>query len=169
MNSSPFHVWAIVRWLPDMQRAVVNRFRRRSDAEECLRALRRSSPTRDYTLLYYPPGEEFQPMVRKDYNKLVRDRIPEILTNQHVRFSVETMSHSEYRRALRLKLVEEAKEAATAPEQDLITELADLWEVIDNTISAYGLSRNQVLACQLQRRMERGAFDNRLRLLWTES
>jgi len=59
MNSSPFHVWAIVRWLPDMQRAVVNRFRRRSDAEECLRALRRSSPTRDYTLLYYPPSEEF--------------------------------------------------------------------------------------------------------------
>lgn len=168
MNISPFHVWAIVRWLPNMQRVIVNRFRRRSEAEEYLRVLRWSSPTRDYTILYDPPSEEMPPMVRKDHNKLVRDRIPEILADQHVRFSVETMSHSEYCRALRLKLVEEAKEAATAPDKDLITELADLWEVIDHTISAYGLSRNQVLACQMQRRMERGAFDNRLRLLWTE-
>jgi predicted house-cleaning noncanonical NTP pyrophosphatase (MazG superfamily) len=169
MNISPFHVWAIIRWLPDMQRIVVNRFRRRSDAEECLRILRRSHPRRDYTLLYYPPGEESTFMVRKDYNKLVRDGIPEILASHQIQFDIETMSHSEYCHALRQKLIEEAREAAEAPDHDLITELADLWEVIDATMSAYHIQRNQVLACQMQRRMERGTFDRKLRLLWTES
>lgn len=49
-------VWAIVRQLPGMQNAIVSRFRRRSDAEECLRLLRRSMPNRSYVILYAPPG-----------------------------------------------------------------------------------------------------------------
>jgi hypothetical protein len=106
MNISPFHVWAIVRFLPDMQRVVVNRFRRRSDAEECLRVLRRAAAGRDYTLLYYPPGEEATFMVRKEYNKLVRDRIPEILESQQVKFGIEEMTQADYCQALRCKLIE---------------------------------------------------------------
>jgi predicted house-cleaning noncanonical NTP pyrophosphatase (MazG superfamily) len=168
MSVSPFHVWAIIRLLPDMQRVVVNRFRRRSDAEECLRVLRRTSPNRNYDLLYYPPGEESKYMVRKEYNKLVRDRIPEILEDQHVQFAVEEMSQAEYCQALRQKLIEESQEAAEAVEANLVMELADLWEVIDATMSAYGIHRNQVLACQMQRRIERGTFSRKLRLLWTK-
>ncbi|MGB3309516.1 MAG: nucleoside triphosphate pyrophosphohydrolase [Nodosilinea sp.] len=169
MNISPFHVWAIVRFLPDMQRVVVNRFRRRSDAEECLRVLRRATADRDYTLLYYPPGEESKFMVRKEYNKLVRDRIPEILESQQVKFGVEPMTQADYCQALRQKLIEEAQEAAEAGEDTLVTELADLWEVIDATMSVYGIQRNQVLACQMQRRIDRGTFSQKLRLLWTET
>lgn len=56
MNANPAHVWAIIRLLPDMQNAVVNRFRRRADAEECLRLLRRSMPNEQYLLIYAPPG-----------------------------------------------------------------------------------------------------------------
>lgn len=169
MNISPFHVWAIIRFLPDMQRVVVNRFRRRSEAEECLRVLRRTAPDRDYTLLYYPLGEESTFMVRKEFNKLVRDRIPEILQSQQVQFGIEEMNQEEYCLALRQKLIEEAHEAAEAVDTQLVTELADLWEVIDATMDAYGLQRNQVLACQMQRRIERGAFGQKLKLLWTEA
>jgi len=107
-------------------------------------------------------------MVRKEYNKLVRDRIPEILEEQHVQFAVEEMSQAEYCQALRQKLIEEAQEASEAVEANLVTELADLWEVIDATMSAYGIQRNQVLACQMQRRIERGTFSRKLRLLWTK-
>ncbi|TVQ12729.1 MAG: nucleotide pyrophosphohydrolase [Leptolyngbya sp. DLM2.Bin27] len=107
--------------------------------------------------------------MRKEYNKLVRDRIPELLASQQIQFDIETMSHSEYCHALRQKLIEEAREAAEATDHDLITELADLWEVIEATMSAYRIQRNQVLACQMQRRIERGTFDRRLRLLWAES
>jgi predicted house-cleaning noncanonical NTP pyrophosphatase (MazG superfamily) len=169
MNISPFHVWAIIRLLPDMRRVVVNWLRRRSDVEEYLRVLQRTAPAHDYTLLYYSPGDPFKPMVRKEHNKLVRDRIPEILAQQQVPFAVEAMSPVDYRQALRQKLVEEAQEAATAPDADLITELADLWEVMDATLQAYGLDRQQVLACQRQRQLERGGFTRRLRLLWTET
>lgn len=96
-------------------------------------------------------------------------RIPEILTSQQVKFGVEPMTQAEYCQALRQKLIEEAQEAAGAGEDALVTELADLWEVIDATLAAYGIQRNQVLACQMQRRMERGAFSRKLRLLWTET
>jgi predicted house-cleaning noncanonical NTP pyrophosphatase (MazG superfamily) len=169
MSVSPFHVWAIIRLLPDMQRIVVNRFRRRSDAEECLRVLRRTTPSRNYTLLYYPPGEETKFMTRIEHNKLVRDRIPAILEGQKIQFATEIMSETEYRQALRQKLIEEAQEAAEAVDNDLVSELADLWEVVDATMSAYGIQRNQVLACQMQRRIERGTFASKLRLLWTEA
>lgn len=169
MNISPFHVWAIVRLLPNMQQVVVNRFRRRSEAEECLQVLRRAAVSYDYRLLYYPYEEESTFMVRKEYNKLVRDRIPEILESQQVKFGVEEMTQSDYCQALRQKLIEEAQEAAEAVETNLVTELADLCEVIDATMGAYGIQRNQVLACQMQRRIDRGAFSQKLRLLWTET
>jgi predicted house-cleaning noncanonical NTP pyrophosphatase (MazG superfamily) len=108
-------------------------------------------------------------MVRKDYNKLVRDGIPEILESQRIRFVVEEMTQAEYCQALRQKLIEEAQEAAEAVETNLVTELADLCEVIDAMMEAYGIQRNQVLACQMQRRIDRGAFNQKLRLLWTET
>jgi len=107
-------------------------------------------------------------MPRHKYNKLIRDLIPTILEEKQIPFAVETMTTDEYQQALRRKLVEEAQEAAAAEEADLITELADLLEVIDATLIAYGLERNQVLACQVQRQRERGGFSQQLRLLWTE-
>lgn len=108
-------------------------------------------------------------MTRKEYNKLIRDRIPEILEAQNITFSVEEMTETEYRQALRSKLIEEAKEAAEADDADLVVELVDLLEVIDATIAAYGISRNQVLDCQTNRRTERGGFMRKLRLLWTDN
>lgn len=78
------------------------------------------------------------------------------------------MTTDEYRQALRQKLMEEAQEAAAAAEADVIIELADLLEVIDTTLIAYGLEHEQVLAFQAQRHRERGGFSQQLRLLWTE-
>ncbi|MEO0986210.1 MAG: nucleoside triphosphate pyrophosphohydrolase, partial [Cyanobacteria bacterium J06639_14] len=86
-------------------------------------------------------------MPRKEYNKLIRDRIPTILEKQQIPFAVETMTTDEYRQALQQKLVEEAQEAAEAEADDLTMELADLLEVIDATLIAHGLKREQVLAC----------------------
>ncbi|MEL6384838.1 MAG: nucleoside triphosphate pyrophosphohydrolase [Cyanobacteria bacterium J06626_18] len=107
-------------------------------------------------------------MPREEYNKLIRDRIPNLLEEQQIPFAVETMTTDEYRQALRRKLVEEAQEASEAEGNDLITELADLLEVIEATLIAYDLDRDQVLACQNQRQRERGGFSQQLRLLWTE-
>ena len=107
--------------------------------------------------------------MRKEYNKLVRDRIPEIIRKNGLDCHVVTMTEAEYRQALRQKLIEEAQEAAEATEADLITELADLYEVIDTLMFAYGISQELVLATQEKRRNERGSFQKKIQLLWTES
>ncbi len=54
---------------------------------------------------------------------------------------------------MRQKLIEEAQEAAEANEE-LITELADLYEVIDALMETYGIKRELVLAEQERRRSD---------------
>lgn len=106
--------------------------------------------------------------MRRDYNKLVRDRIPEIIQASGKRCAVETMTATEYHQALLEKLVEEAQEACQAPPDELVTELADLHEVLAALMAAWQIDPEQVQQVQRQRRAERGGFDQRLRLLWTE-
>lgn len=100
-------------------------------------------------------------------NKLVRDRIPEIIRQAGRDFGVETMKEEEFRQALRTKLVEEAQEAAAATGADLVTELADLCEVMNALMAVYGIDRETVLKEQQQRQIERGGFSRRIKLLWS--
>ena len=106
--------------------------------------------------------------MRKIYDKLVRDKIPEIIRQQGKACQVGTMAAEEFQQALRRKLVEEAHEAAAAAEEELVTELADVYEVLDALMCAAGISEEQVRQVQEERRAERGGFEERLRLLWTE-
>ncbi len=106
--------------------------------------------------------------MRKEYNKLVRDRIPEIIASHGLKYETHTLSEPEYVQALLTKLVEEAQEAASAELDDLLTELADLREVIDALILARGLSPADLHAEQNRRQQQRGAFQNRTFLLWTD-
>ncbi|MBN2147987.1 MAG: nucleoside triphosphate pyrophosphohydrolase [Anaerolineales bacterium] len=101
------------------------------------------------------------------YNKLIRDRIPEIIHAAGKECETEVMAEAEYTQALRDKLVEEALEAQKASPADLATELADLYEVMDALMAAHGLSPEQVRQLQAARREERGGFEKRLRLVWS--
>lgn len=105
--------------------------------------------------------------MRIEYHKLVRDRIPEIIEQDGRKCATETMSEDEYRQALREKLVEEAQEAAESTPDGIVTELADLYEIIDALMATYDIDREAVLAEQSQRRITRGGFEKQLRLLWT--
>jgi predicted house-cleaning noncanonical NTP pyrophosphatase (MazG superfamily) len=106
--------------------------------------------------------------MRKEYHKLVRDKIPEIIQQSGLKCETLTLSESEYRQALRQKVVEEAQEVAAADEENLITELADIYEVIDGIVETYGINRELIIAEQMRRRNERGGFQKRIKLLWTE-
>ncbi|MFB2875743.1 nucleotide pyrophosphohydrolase [Floridanema aerugineum] len=106
--------------------------------------------------------------MRKEYHKLVRDKIPEIIQQSGLKCETLTLAESEYREALRQKVVEEAQEVVTADEEDLIAELADIYEVIDAIIETYGINRELIIAEQMRRRNERGGFQKRVKLLWTE-
>ena len=106
--------------------------------------------------------------MKKTYNKLIRDRIPEIIQADGKHAGIEEMPEAEYRQALLEKLVEEAREAAQASENDLITELADLHEVIDAILATWNIPPEDLLALQTERHQQRGGFEQRLKLLWTE-
>ncbi len=107
--------------------------------------------------------------MRKEYHKLVRDHIPTIIRRNGYTFETEVMTEEDYRLALRRKLLEEAREAleATTPDE-LATELADLYEVINALMNSYGITADTVHTEQERRRIERGGFEQRIRLLWME-
>lgn len=106
--------------------------------------------------------------MRIDYHKLVRDRIPEIIQRDGRRCETRVAADEEFVSLLKAKLIEEAQEAATASDAELVKELADLLEVMDALIAAQGLDYNTLRAKQAERRRDRGGFEKRLVLLWTE-
>lgn len=106
---------------------------------------------------------------RTKHNKLVRDKIPEIIRNSGNQCETTILSNLDYIEALREKLVEEAKETAIAPPKELAQELADVMEVIDALMAAAGIDRETVKEIQKEKESQRGGFDNRIKLLWTET
>jgi predicted house-cleaning noncanonical NTP pyrophosphatase (MazG superfamily) len=107
--------------------------------------------------------------VRTTYGKLIRDRIPELLGADGVRYEVTVLDQHEFRAALLAKLQEEAAEVARAEsEASLVTEVADLLEVVAALLAAEGIANARVEEAQVQRRQARGGFERRLQLVWTE-
>ena len=66
--------------------------------------------------------------MRLAYNKLVRDRIPDIITAAGSEPATRILDQESFRAALRVKLVEEAHEAQAASDEQLASELADVLE-----------------------------------------
>jgi predicted house-cleaning noncanonical NTP pyrophosphatase (MazG superfamily) len=91
------------------------------------------------------------------YEKLVRDRIPEILDTKGVPYEQRIAGDAEYRTELIKKLVEESAEFSEA---GAIEELADVLEVIAalRILPEYA----HVEAVQKQKAEERGGFSKRL-------
>ena len=107
--------------------------------------------------------------MRIEYDKLVRDNMPHIIEDDGGDFEVRTYTHADFSRALLAKLVEEANEAAsTTDPDDLISELADVFEVIDAIMADRAISPESVLYRKVARRKERGGFTERVRLIWSE-
>ena len=98
----------------------------------------------------------------KKYGKLVRDRIPEIIEQAGRSATWRELSADEFRLALRAKVLEEAKELAGAADDALLSELADLSEVIEAILYAYNLTRDELEATRKIKNDERGAFTKRL-------
>jgi predicted house-cleaning noncanonical NTP pyrophosphatase (MazG superfamily) len=108
--------------------------------------------------------------MRISYDKLIRDRVPELMAAEGVRFEVVPLDPSEFRRALLAKLVEEAVEAGEASDRvALLREIADVFEVLDALLALEGASVDQARAVQRERRETRGGFAGRLVLKWTET
>ena len=107
--------------------------------------------------------------MRITYDKLIRDRIPEIMDRDGVRYEVDEMEGDAYREALAAKVVEEAEELrAASAREDVVKELADVLEVLEAVMRVDGIDVGEVRTVQAARREARGGFERRLRLRWTE-
>lgn len=105
-------------------------------------------------------------MPTKLYNKLVRDKVPEIMRADGEEPKTRTLSEDEYRKLVRLKLLEEAGETRVAASRDeLVKELGDVMEVLEAIAVAEGVSWQDVLDLKSKRRVERGGFGGRVYLV----
>ncbi len=106
---------------------------------------------------------------RTVYNKLIRDRIPEVMQERGVRFSIRRLGPQQFRRALLRKLVEEALEVehAATPVQR-IAELADVQDVIRAIQGAFRISDAELETARRRAGKRKGTFRERLLLQWTE-
>lgn len=104
---------------------------------------------------------------RTIYNKLVRDRIPEIIRENDQDCYIEILSDEDYIQALHDKLIEEANEAANAEGDDLVKELADLYEVMNALMVVMQIKPDEIQERRKQRRLNRGGFEKKIRLVWS--
>lgn len=95
------------------------------------------------------------------YNKLVRDRIPEIIRASGKTCEVEVLSDEEYLKMLDAKLDEELEEYR---ESRSLEELADLLEVLYAVATARGYTVEQLESVRAEKATERGAFTQKILL-----
>lgn len=97
----------------------------------------------------------------KTYNKLVRDRIPEIIQAKGDKCEIEILSDEEYLKLIDAKLDEELSEYHA---DQNIEELADLLEVIFAAAIARGYTLDQLEAVRAKKAEERGGFKEKILL-----
>jgi len=104
-----------------------------------------------------------------EFRKLVRDKIPDIIRADGRTPVVEVLSAGQRRPALLAKLLEEAAEAAAAPDDEMLEELADALEVVRALAADLGLTLGQVVELADDKRERRGGFDQGLFLVRVEA
>lgn len=95
----------------------------------------------------------------KIHNKLVRDRIPEIIRQDGRTCVVRTLGDDEYQECLDAKLQEELREYLFSGE---LEELADMLEVIYAILEVRGVSMERLEEIRSTKQIGRGAFKKRI-------
>jgi predicted house-cleaning noncanonical NTP pyrophosphatase (MazG superfamily) len=95
----------------------------------------------------------------KIYNKLVRDKIPEIIEADGKKCEIRIAGKEEHLQLLEAKLLEEAAEFNEAKN---LEELADLMEVVFGLAKVLGYREEELLKRREAKKEERGGFDEGL-------
>ncbi|MGD9976030.1 MAG: DEAD/DEAH box helicase family protein [Desulfatirhabdiaceae bacterium] len=100
------------------------------------------------------------------YQKLIRDRIPEIIGRSGKTAQIRTLGEPEYRDAVGTKILEEAHELFAEWQRGdpcgVLKESADMIEILLAALQVHGLTINDLMAMRQKRADERGGFLERL-------
>ena len=98
------------------------------------------------------------------YNKLVRDKIPEIIEANGEIPIIRKLSDTEYKQELEKKLYEEYLEVIDSSYSNRIEELADMIEVIKYLAKLEDKTLEEVIEVSNEKVKSRGGFDKRIYL-----
>ena len=101
----------------------------------------------------------------KIYNKLVRDKIVDIIEGEGRKVNYIILDDKDYRKELNKKLQEEVKEYL---EDNNVEELADIVEVIYGILNSMNVSIEGFEKVRMDKKEKRGAFEKRIYLEETE-
>ena len=99
------------------------------------------------------------------YDKLVRDKIPELIQKAGETPVIRVLEDAEYRERLEEKLDEEVAEFH---KDQNIEELADILEVVLALNESLGYSREELESAYLEKHEARGGFSDRVFLIAKE-
>ena len=112
-------------------------------------------------------NEEVIPM-KHTYNKLIRDRIPEIIENDYKTCKTRILDNNEYIECLKIKLLEECHEVIDAEGEDIKKEVADVLEVLEALENTLHIDHQEVLSIKEKKARSNGAFDKKIYLEYVE-
>ena len=101
---------------------------------------------------------------RHAFNKVVRDLVPDVILARGEKVIASRLEGELLIKALREKLVEEAYDL-----EAIVSELADVKEVVDALIEHLKVPKKRIATAQSQKRTTRGGFSKGLVLVETES
>ncbi len=99
-----------------------------------------------------------------EYNKAIRDKIPEIIQKDGYTCNLKTLSDEEFLVEIEKKLSEEVTEYQNDKNPE---ELADILEVIFRIAKLRGISKQQLEKIRIKKIEKRGSFDKNLFLIDT--
>ncbi|EDL66569.1 nucleoside triphosphate pyrophosphohydrolase [Bacillus sp. SG-1] len=103
------------------------------------------------------------------YNKLVRDKIPEIIESNGKKFSTRILTDEEYIKELKNKSFEELEEYRDAEtREDAMEELADLMEIVHAFAKSHDTTLEEVEEIRRKKAEKRGAFKEKIFLIEVE-
>lgn len=96
----------------------------------------------------------------KKYNKIVRDKIPEIIRKDGSTCEVSFTGNDRAVEYLVDKIIEEAKEFKESEYNK--KELADIFEVLDAIMNKLNIKSSQITQIRRKKAKERGVFSNNI-------
>ena len=95
----------------------------------------------------------------KIYNKLVRDKIPEIIKSEGREVKAKILYDEEYKKELNKKLQEEVREYL---EDNNVEELADIVEVVYGILNSMDITIEEFEKIRKEKVKKRGAFNKKI-------